>query len=295
MVSIIDGNQLIKSSKRFRMFIEGEKGTGKTDFALSWLTNAYNQMKISPDKLLFCILDWDADGISPLLERGRVPDEIISRIKYIPVFNSTDMKEGWKLFKELMKKHIESGGFTPAILVENVGRWWERIQTDYTETVYGKSLSEKMMDAQEKAKMMGKRTMPTLDQMTDWGTIKKLHNEIRDEIVYSPYVVFFTTHLETKTVEEDSQKGATKKVLMPAGQKSNINFFDFVVRKYKKEDGYYARARYMRYLSQPLGDVIKDPDFTKFMNNIYDIMEREANKKPDRFWTTEYKGGNSND
>lgn len=272
---------VLEGTRPYKIQLEGEFKAGKSRFALSVLNHLYFNEGLKPEEIKFVIIDLD-NGMIPLFEQGLVPEELLDSIEYKMCTDFSEILEATDYAFKVLEKHVEEHGLKGAwIIIDNMGMAWEWTRDYYSRMVYGRTMKDMLMEskkralsrAAQKGKTSGRIPGNPYDQMTDYAIINPLHNDWAESIKNSGYNFLWTALLKYEEIEIAGNQRT--KVAKAEGQKHNSARVDFIVRKEKVEENFYGHLIGSRYTSGKFRQV-KDLSYTKFLEEIGKIKEREA-------------------
>ncbi len=176
---------------RHRLLIGGGTNTGKT-LALIHLAVIYPTKKVA-------IFDADSQVLDTIEESGLE----LPNLDVIPA--TPDWKKLDEAYKRVKGTYV-AGDF---VCFDMLGRFWEFSQNYFSKSVYGVSPAEHIIALRKQA---GKTDFGGFDGLTEWTTIKRMHNEdlLDDACLWSPYHVVATTSLEPYSAKEREPKTGTE-------------------------------------------------------------------------------------
>ena len=134
-----------------RIQIEGPADSGKSWFILSILKHYKKVLGYPIKNMLFGLMDYDKEGIGPLLVSGVIPVKWQERILYHRCKHALDGYEAYDLFLPEFEKHEAKYGFVPWWFLESTSEFWSLCQQNYGEMMKGKSYHEILLDRQREA------------------------------------------------------------------------------------------------------------------------------------------------
>lgn len=159
----------LESSRKIA--IMGESGSGKTHKLIEAMTWAASQVE-TPEQLKIAFIDCD-DGIRKLIGRGLLQEEIRGRILYSLYYQDWNgIRDDTKsILGDLKDNARDHGPNSTWLIVDNLAKVWDWLHEDYCVDVYGMTRKEMMRDARKRAMDEGKKALPVLNQMLDYGVL----------------------------------------------------------------------------------------------------------------------------
>jgi len=270
-VPIVNGSSLVED-RVWKIMIDGESASGKTDFALGWINYEIEDLGKKPEDVLLCIIDLD-DGVTPLLQQGRVKPQHRDRVLYLPCKDFASFLRSYEQFKPVLIEHNEKTGNKGMLFVDNMHQLWEWAREKYTKDSYGMTM-EKLLILRRKKAIENNTFVPTFDQISDYGIINPLHNDPLEDMKFESNRYFHYIWATPTKSEFETRKPK------PGGQKDNILRVDYHLRKYTEGEDvnlrYFADLIKNRGLSRTFVH-LENPTFSRFAKAIETIKEADKN------------------
>lgn len=266
-----------------RVQIESDPEAGKTHALMSIAAHYHEILKLPPEKVLVCVIDFDQGGVEKLIAAGTFPNEYQDSIIYLKVKNIWEAYEAYEVFRPMLVEHKKTHGVLGWLCVDNIGRAWDSAQQEYCKEVFGRPLHEhKRLKRKEAYQDGGKRNKPLFDMKTEWHIIYSIHDELMWDLSEGrDFHMAWTCYLKDKyEVVEDEQgnKKDMKVGITSAGRKEIDGRVDHVIRLVPggtKAMVMKSRGVYSKNLAF---DVKKRMPFTSFVMFINAIKKEEIKK-----------------
>jgi hypothetical protein len=216
-----------------KVAVIGPGGTGKTFSVFSLVKHLATKGGLNPEQIRIELIDLD-DGLSELTDQCIIPDEYIERIfvsvckDFAEVADAT--REAYGRLAEHKKQYGAEGAW---IIVDNMERAWNYVQEDYSLSVYGMTLVERMKRArksQYEAKQLGGKGEAVFDKNLDWGVIKPMHSDWAKSFEACGFNFVWLS--PWKMHEEKDKSGNVVDTYVKFGSGDNRQIPSHIVRKY---------------------------------------------------------------
>jgi hypothetical protein len=288
----------IADFRKVRVQIEGGADSGKSFFILGIAKHFVEHLGWPRKKICMGLIDFDKEGIGPLLFAKVIPTKLQNQIEYKKIEKAEEAYDALGLMEDVFEKWEAKTGFTPWYFCDNMGEFWEMCQRDYGEKVTGKPYYKILEDKQMEAVSRDKKTLPVFDHLLDYRNINPIHNGFANFITRKRFNLCWSCLLTTRDFEENGEK---IKRVVGAGQKGNEARVDFIFRRYREKifkgttvsyRKAYIDAHKLRGVSGGLTHV-KPADFTTVTLQWYKMylkeMKRKKKKPSEVPWLKPYK------
>jgi len=276
---VVSGSSIEKTAMRIQ--VEGDAGTGKSDFLLSIVEHYVDTLNYPPEQVLLCIIDFDAGGVGELLEAGRLPDDLQHCVWYANVKNVWEAYSAFGTFKKMLSEHRTKYGVMGWLGIENMGALWDSSQSCYCEEIYGMPLYQLKLEKMKEAKSDTKKGKPTFDRMLEYGVINSIHDGLINEVSFGDsFHMVWTTHMKLKYDEKGAAVGQ-----IGAGKKGIDAKVRFRLRKLI-HDGEFIGIVVKSRGTKEHGYAIKNPTFTNFVERVGRQFRDEGKKNVMEEWET---------
>lgn len=202
----------------------GHQGAGKTT---DWLEIALRLYETGSPSRLY-VIDTSrevkrmlqSDRFRGLLRYDANHDRIVNKSGNVDLTVTSNWEQ---MVRWLEAVAVKQAGLGDWLIGEMAGNVWSAVQDAFTEQIYGKSMSDFIMDAREKAGREGKKGLDGLSRNLDWNPINAQYNSkfARPFFMQTEAHVFVTsgTKLLGTEEKEDIRKAFGGWGRKPAGQK----------------------------------------------------------------------------
>jgi hypothetical protein len=216
-----------------KVAVIGPGGTGKTFSVFSLVKHLATRCGLSPEQIRIELIDLD-DGLSELTDQCIIPDEYLDRIfvstckDFAEVVDAT--REAYARLADHKKQHGTEGAW---IVVDNMEKAWNYVQEDYSLSVYGMTLVERMKRARKSqydAKQLGGKGEAVFDKNLDWGVIKPMHSDWNKSFEACGFNFLWLS--PWKMAEEKDKSGNIVDSYEKFGSGDNRQIPSHIIRKY---------------------------------------------------------------
>lgn len=260
----------------FRTQAEGPAEGGKSHFMLKAFEHIVEYQGVPLDETMFCLIDSDKEGVSPLLLSGVIPVKYQEQMRYAKCENIWQVYEAFEEFDGQLKDYHQETGRYGCMAHENMGKLWYFAQRDYVEAAFHIPYVEHLMKRQEEATARDKKTLPALDQMLDYRNINPLHNELAEKMAMKNYNLIWTALPKERKFQEGNEE---VKRVVGEGQKGNDARVDFIIRLYETNGMHFADSRKLRGTSNNFIRLkVEENSFTTVMLKWHELFKRRCKK-----------------